>query len=492
MNIRLQRCALLLTGLCGLGTVLVQGCDGGTAAKPSDGGAKSNDGGLTGDAGLGPIPGSGGAGGGVSGSGQPSPGLAAGACLSDKSCTASGKVCDLTRMLCVACVRDTDCGDAGVCTANACATAATACTSAKNCPGAVCHSTLQQCVDCEGNNDCDTGSVCNNMTCRVSCTADTDCTAKGLVCDLAKAYCVACTADSSCTATEYCSSQGTCVKHECEPGSAGCLSNQVLTCDARGAGYTAKPCTTGTCSETGGAHCGEGGAETDGSVVDPGACNVVGDPCTSIPKFTGTQVIDGIGDEFCTVPGKTFNLSSAAFVEPTGAQNGTSKATVRAAWSADALHIHVHVDDPNVIVSGGDAWNGDNVQLFIAGVAPTSPTMDGKANGGANQIFLVPPSGALPGKASTPQAGPSYKSASRLVDGGYEVELLWPWIGIPAARAAGDQIGFDMMVGVQDFAQSGGREFQYGMYCNQSVGAGDAACVNLYLNAMLWCTPKLQ
>jgi hypothetical protein len=185
-------------------------------------------------------------------------------------------------------------------------------------------------------------------------------------------------------------------------------------------------------------------------------------------------------------------LQNAGFVHPAGTMSNTSRAVVRIGWSPDALHAHVHVDDPKILVAS-TIYDGDNVQIFIAGDKPSVGAFSGADDGAANQVLIAPP--ATPtgaGRSATHYGSPTFQFAARTVQGGYEVELRWPWNGIATPAAVGKTIGLDLLVGVKDMPSSVTSEFEYELYRRVSASTSCTGDPQLWCDDLLWCTPTLR
>jgi hypothetical protein len=125
---------------------------------------------------------------------------------------------------------------------------------------------------------------------------------------------------------------------------------------------------------------GAGGTEGDVSV---GPCPVLtgNDACAKVPHFTArTQVVDGIGDEFCDVPAMEFDVATCPKVLTFGSEPGAlpEKVFLRIAWSPDAFHLHIRVIDPSVSTSSFIAarsfWWVSSVRYSLPGLGlVTSP-----------------------------------------------------------------------------------------------------------------------
>lgn len=233
------------------------------------------------------------------------------------------------------------------------------------------------------------------------------------------------------------------------------------------------------------------------------------DPCQALPQFTAaSQTVDGTGDEFCGIRAMTFSAVDCATVSPDPPPALPASVTLRVAWSVQAVHMHVRVLDPTVIVQPDRArlWNGDAVEIYIAGASGAQLTgaFDGTNDGGAIQLVLTPPSGAFGarGEAFFSRFGAhneidSSLYAGRLIQGGYELELRFPWPATANPAAAGARVAFDFGLNVQDDASAGGRQ----LHCvisdvfvdgSEACGlpAGEPAAP--YCDDRTWCQPLLS
>lgn len=369
-------------------------------------------------------------------------------CISDKECTPQGMLCNTTRRACVECLTNAECTKTAnsECIQGACVVYKT-CKNSLDCTATnqVCEPDKKRCVDCASDNDCTDGKTCKANVCRTACTSDLTCTPKKQLCDTkaSAGYCVDCVKASDC--------------------------GDGKTCDA-------------------------GSCVTGGSAPVNCAGNT-GDPCAAIPAFTykGTQTVDGNGDEFCNIPGKEITVATAAYKRGTDVEtNTTARAVIRAGWSASALHVHIHVDDPTLLV-GPNKHDGDNVQLFISNVGPATS---------GSQIVLVPPFKDAKGAAEERYTDYKYEYAVVAVEGGYEVEVKWPWPqtqpasgGSPVATVmkSGNTIAFDVLVGVQDKEATAGLDVEYGLSAIPAGTTGGCSGEQLYhCNPAVWCNPKLQ
>lgn len=121
------------------------------------------------------------------------------------------------------------------------------------------------------------------------------------------------------------------------------------------------------------------------------------DPCKSgIPKFTGTQTVDGAGSEFCGLPYFVLNAQNAAKVLNPNAVpvSQFETATVRVAWDAAGFHAFVEVQDASVQTVNmvdanqaiGKSYLGDSIELFLSssnnvtGLTSSDSNMIGRAH----------------------------------------------------------------------------------------------------------------
>lgn len=236
----------------------------------------------------------------------------------------------------------------------------------------------------------------------------------------------------------------------------------------------------------------------------PGCNRSAGDYCACMPRFLGTQVMDGVGDEFAPFAPMVFALSAAPYVDPRHASPLPETVTLRAGWSDIGLHVHVHVEDPSIVPdTSASLWNGDNVQLFVAPTANLTGTYTGTEDGGAIHVLISAPDSADSSRAiviyqngvatNTPFVTGLY--ATRRVPGGYEVEAQLQWLAIADPLSSGGHIGFDLLVGAAS-SSSSGLALEGGL-ANNPVSGSSPACelggrVQPGCDDRTWCKPLLQ
>ncbi len=199
--------------------------DGGPdiAATGSDGAATVADGGSDEDAGAatGPI-----------------------ACATDKTCFATGQICDKAAGVCVDCLEDADCDAGKECRAKLCKDPPTPCKSSKECAGQgkICAKKQGVCLDCEEDTDCAADKHCNEGV----CVADI-CGTNDRKCASTKQL-LTCSSNGSAWLKSDCGDGFVCVDKSCkpmicEPDEKVCQANSVVTCGPLGRSKSkAVPC----------------------------------------------------------------------------------------------------------------------------------------------------------------------------------------------------------------------------------------------------------
>lgn len=381
-----------------------------------------------------------------------------GGCKTNAECAGSSKgaVCDATRGRCVGCVTASDCPDpsASACVANACVTFES-CKDSRDCDKAdeVCDTLASRCVSCVSSADCNlngkTGFVCANNRCTSGCTASENCTGANKLCNTtaSEPYCAQCLSNTDCAAAQHCS-KGECVADSCAAGvDQACINGGVATCNEAGDGFgpstacpTNLPCTVIESR----AACGN---------LNPGTCaEKNAKPCTAIPQFVGTQVVDLDGNDLCGVPGFVlgFNDTAAKIYQAEGQTASATSyqeiATFRIAWSATHVHAYVEVADSSVNPNSNpaDIWNGDSVEFMIS----TNRNVTGLTSTDANTLHVIGNSifGVTVKASGTSgthsQIYDANQFKSKATEKGYAFELMLPWPD-GSTMSAGTPIYFD-------------------------------------------------
>ena len=246
-----------------------------------------------------------------------------------------------------------------------------------------------------------------------------------------------------------------------------------------------------------------------GSIPDTaqgGCTSATATPCSGLPAFTGTQVLDGNDDDFCNLPSFELNFSNAAgnggrvVVYNPGGTSYPEHAIARVAWDSAGIHAFIHVTDPNFVAATdiGTIYNSDSIELLFT--STTSGLSGGTAqdSGLAMHVIISPPlaakSQATGYNGSQTALDPSLFWAGT-ESGGYKVELKLPWPGTPPSK--GSQIKFDMQLnsadGISTTGDAGPRDAQALLY--QGSDPGNSPCgsdLYPYCDDRLWCSTSLQ
>jgi hypothetical protein len=280
----------------------------------------------------------------------------------------------------------------------------------------------------------------------IACTNDNDCTSLGMVCDTFIHYCVRCTT-------------GSC-------------------------GATNSPLDSSTCASSG------------------------GNPCVSIPHFSGTQTLDGKGDDFCAIPPIQLDSNNAGKVVTLNAAP-SEVVNARVAWSSAGLHAYIDVQDSNVqVVNTADttqainqAYQGDSIEIMLA----SSNDVTGLTGTDSNSLHvIVPASGpAISTKASNSNGSsqgaatplPSSQFVQISTSTGYAIELQLPWPGA-TAPSAGSTVRFDMALNSADSNFGGVGDMRDGQLIYHLETVSDSSCQGTdtqpFCDDRTWCAPTLS
>jgi len=445
-------------------------------------------------------------------------------CVTFSSCNNSpdcdsGLVCDPGRGICVECAQVGDCANDQACVLNKCITLAT-CQSASDCGAKLCDTSNGRCVECVSDTDCAAGTErCLLGTCRTTCTTNQTCVPLGMLCDTTNSVCTGCLSNTDCPASSYCEG-GACRADICDSAQSTCAGNGVSSCNAAGNGWaTATACAPSqSCTAYGGvASCG-GAVPTDAGPPSPDSglpptdapavcTTATATPCTTIPKFNATQVLDGKDDDFCDVPSFTFGVANAASKNDYNniPDSQFEIVTAKVAWSAAGLSAFFDVADTSVqTVNMADPsqaidrlYVGDSIELYIS----SSDAVTGLTGTDGNALHVtVPANGpavsvkATSGSAATHTELPAAQYAQATTSTGYAIELKLPWPG--SAPSAGTRIRFDLALnsadktfGNLDDMRDGQLLFYLGTTggATSCSGAADAWC-----DDRTWCSTLLQ
>jgi hypothetical protein len=232
-------------------------------------------------------------------------------------------------------------------------------------------------------------------------------------------------------------------------------------------------------------------------------------PCTGLPKFTGTQTVDGNGDDLCSVPSFTFTKAAAAKVNNYNniPDSQFESIVARVAWSPLGLHAFFDVTDASVqsvnTVPGVTAdqaltksYQGDSIEIYIS----SNNTLTGLTSTDNNSLHvIVPATGpAVSVKtdssgAGTPTALPADQYKQAKTSGGYAIEVLLPWPG--GAVTGGSQVRFDLAFNSADSTFGGVddmRDAQVIYYIGTVDKPACGSTAEPYCDDRLWCATTLE
>jgi hypothetical protein len=187
-------------------------------------------------------------------------------------------------------------------------------------------------------------------------------------------------------------------------------------------------------------------------------------PCTLIPNYKGTQILDGNGNDFCSYPGVELSFANAArIVEYNGNYGASSypeRAIARFTWTDHHLRAFIRVYDKDIVGASSldDVWNADGVEIMITtNTAVTGSTANDTS---ALHIIVSPPGAGLlksgigalvttSGTTGVHTALPAAQFATKRDAEGYNVELGVNWPE-NVSVTYGTQVYFDFALNVAD------------------------------------------
>jgi hypothetical protein len=377
------------------------------------------------------------------------------------------------------CPGDT-CSGGGCCYANTCVAENGACGSnAGTCQAGRCSGCGNASQPCCSKDTCYNGLLCKSGTCN-------SCGSSGEACCPASSTSGQCKTGLACVGNG-----GDAVCARC--GGAGDYCCAGRTCNSGCCSLTTNRCVADT------SVCGnlDGGAGGDGPLSQ---CATGGSPCSALAHFTGTQVLDGKDDEFCSIPSFELTFQNAAKVNEYNGTGGSyrERAVARVAWDATGIHAFIRVYDSTFTPAqaADSLWNGDGVELMFS----SSKEVTGLTSSDANTFHvMVSPPNAASVKDYSSSGTPTPLPAASFVSGsdttGYWVELNLPWPG--TAPAASAQIKFDMQLNAADGVSKNGdgqiRDAQ-AVYYQGSAPASSPCGSTIYpfCDDRVWCTTTLQ
>jgi len=259
-------------------------------------------------------------------------------------------------------------------------------------------------------------------------------------------------------------------------------------------------------------------ASTDTSTDAPGrtcALPTDGDPCSFLPRLDATQVIDARDDEFCGIPELDFVPTNGVATSGPPPSGPSVTARLRVAWSPSrppesGLHVFIHVDKSPVLSAPASEalYLYDAVEIFAAGSSLLKGPYGGVTSSydrGAVHIVGVPPAEAAdPGRAAlyamdgTKLGDLSLSSqfATRLVEGGFEIEIGLDWgiLGLSEAPGPGALVAFDFGLDLRTKSDGGTQRFQTFLAVRDASHAPGTSCTKPapFCDDRFWCTPTLR
>ena len=232
-------------------------------------------------------------------------------------------------------------------------------------------------------------------------------------------------------------------------------------------------------------------------------------PCTDMPKFSGTQTVDGQDDDFCQVPSFTFDKGAAAVVNNYNSilDSEFPVVTARLAWDDAGLHAFFDVADADVqsvdMKDPGQAterpYQGDSLELFFSSNDNATGAPGGDS--GTVQVTLAATGPSVSVKVTNnggigtectalPEA--QYKSVK--TDTGYAIEVLLPWQG--GAPSGGGKIRFDLALNIADSNCSGVDDMRDAqMILVQGSVSEQTSCpggAEVWCDDRTWCSTTLK
>jgi Carbohydrate family 9 binding domain-like len=291
---------------------------------------------------------------------------------------------------------------------------------------------------------------------------------------------------------------------EASGGSGGSASSSSEASGGSGGGTATTGGGTGGTAATGGTGGGNTTTGTAGTTGTSGCTSSAGTatPCTGIPAFAGTQVLDGDDSDFCNVPSFELNFQNAAKVKeynPNG-KSSPERAIARVAWDASGIHAFIRVIDPKFVPAANldNIWNADGIELMFS--STTTGLKGGTADDSAitTHVIASPPFVARSKATGTNGAQAALETkyyVAGTTSDGYKVEFNLPWPGTPPTTGA--QIKFDMEMNAADGTSTNGdagpRDAQGMLYVGSDPG-GSPCNGELfpYCDDRLWCSTSLQ
>ena len=181
-----------------------------------------------------------------------------------------------------------------------------------------------------------------------------------------------------------------------------------------------------------------GGSTAGDSIV----VRVAASPKATIRRGSGPIAVDGVVDD-AWASADVYDLANVNL----GAVDGDADlvADFRALWNDDYLYVLVDVADDALVgvPPGGAAYNFDGVEIYVD---VDNAKAEGYDPNDRQVIFAYGAEGLAGGSGSLPIAGAVAAQADRPGGGGYVTEIALAWSDLGIDPAAGNFLGFDVMV----------------------------------------------
>jgi hypothetical protein len=221
--------------------------------------------------------------------------------------------------------------------------------------------------------------------------------------------------------------------------------------------------------------------------------------CNPIPAAPPgfAPLIDGDPGEFCGLPSIVFNPAKGDYTDcpkPVWLSSDPVSVVIRAAWTADAIHVHVRVNKATPVAPYPDVtqlYKGDAVELYFVTIDAATGTL---ATDHAVSVIFAP---STDGKKGLRAPGSTFKGSwVTTADGaGYDVEVSIPSTDLGMTKLTSTRV-IHWNVGV-DVAHPGDDRFQSFLHY-QDLDGGVVSCGTMggplkpSVDDRSWCRAELQ
>lgn len=220
-------------------------------------------------------------------------------------------------------------------------------------------------------------------------------------------------------------------------------------------------------------------------------------PCDHLPQFTGTQVVDGYGDDFCSVPAFELNFSNAAkVIEYTNPDFSgyPERALAQVAWSESYVHVFVRVEDPFIETADKIEYiyGADSIEVMITAndLISGDPSKDASALHVISGPWATSDWGMAASVLPTKVALPWDQYAVATDATGYNVELKVPWphgMKVDSTK----RVYFDLALNAA-VKEIRGQVDVRDAQAIYHLGFVSGSCAEPYCDDRLWCRTRLD